>query len=509
MFFVSYVMAELRRRRGRTILTALGLAVGVGLVVTVNALSSGLDRAQRTVLEPLTGVGTDMSVSRPIKITNNGTGAFGGLSQSERNRLRKQAGPGGGFDFRSLKPGQKFDNDAFAPTSQLSFSQARVGAIARFDGVSAAAGSLTLTDLHVYGTAPKVRLNRSSGTNPPSITQSGGGGGGGGGGGPVFRAFGNNKIHTDSRTVTGVDQTEPDLGAVTPSQITKGTYFTGGGGAHQAILSSAYANTNKLAVGSTVKLGGHTFHVVGLASSPLGGTASDAYVELATLQKLAGYRGQVNSVQVRAASTGDVSRVAKEIRTGFSGAQVTTAQDLADRVGGSLTDAKNLSSKLGTALEIVGLGAAVLIACLLTLASVAKRVREIGTLKAVGWSQWQVVRQISGESLLQGVLGGVIGAAIGIAGAAAVNAVGWTLKATVPGSTPSAGRGPFGGGGPFGIGQAQVTSGSTLVKITTSADLSLVLAAIGLAVLGGLVAGAVGGMRAARLSPATALRTVE
>jgi putative ABC transport system permease protein len=59
------MLAELRRRSGRTILTALGLAVGVGLVVTVTALSNGLDHAQQKVLEPLTGVGTDMSVSDP------------------------------------------------------------------------------------------------------------------------------------------------------------------------------------------------------------------------------------------------------------------------------------------------------------------------------------------------------------------------------------------------------------------------------------------------------------
>lgn len=493
MFFLSYALAELRRRRGRTILTALGLAVGVGLVVTVNALSTGLDHAQRTVLAPLTGVGTDMSVSRPIKITRNGSGTFGALSKSERNRLRRQVGPGAGLDFRKLKPGHKFSTDTFAATSQLSFPDAEVRRIAGFAGVSAVAGSLTLTDTHVYGTAPKVKLSRSQGFGQP------------GGGG--FRAFGGNKVHFQSRTVTGIDQTQPGLASVTPSQITKGTYFTASG-SYQAILSSAYAATNKLAVGSTVSLGGHDFHVIGIAASPLGGTASDAYVKLTTLEKLASYTGQINTIQVRAASTGAVSRVAQEIRTGFSGSQVTTAQDLASRVGGSLTDARNLSSKLGTALEIVGLGAAVMIACLLTLASVAKRVREIGTLKAVGWSQWQVVRQISGEALLQGLLGGLAGAVIGICGAAAVNAIGWTLKATVAGAA-SAPRGAFGGGGPFGLGQAQVTSGSTLVKITTAADLNLVLAAIGLAVLGGLVAGAVGGSRAARLSPAAALRTVE
>ena len=137
-------------------------------------------------------------------------------------------------------------------------------------------------------------------------------------------------------------------------------------------------------------------------------------------------------MQVRATDTGAVDSVAASIKTTFKGSSVTTASDLANRVGGSLSDARSLSSKLGTALEILGLVAAVLIACLLTLASVSKRVREIGTLKALGWTQWTVVRQISGESVLQGALGGVIGALVGLAGAAAVNAYGWTLKELSP-----------------------------------------------------------------------------
>ena len=77
MFYLSYIASELRRRKGRTILTALGLAVGVGLVVAVSAMSSGLDKAQDKVLEPLTGVGTDISVDRPVK---NAKGGFQNLS---------------------------------------------------------------------------------------------------------------------------------------------------------------------------------------------------------------------------------------------------------------------------------------------------------------------------------------------------------------------------------------------------------------------------------------------
>ena len=93
MFFLSYMLSELRRRRARTLLTALGLAVGVALVVAVSALSSGLDRAQATVLEPLTGVGTDISVTRPIKLEANGRGVFGQLSPKQQRRLRRQARP--------------------------------------------------------------------------------------------------------------------------------------------------------------------------------------------------------------------------------------------------------------------------------------------------------------------------------------------------------------------------------------------------------------------------------
>ena len=56
-------------------------------------------------------------------------------------------------------------------------------------------------------------------------------------------------------------------------------------------------------------------------------------------------------------------------------------------MAGSLADAKDLAGKLGAALTIVGLLAAFLIAGLLTLSSVTKRTRELGTLKAIGWPQ--------------------------------------------------------------------------------------------------------------------------
>ena len=151
------------------------------------------------------------------------------------------------------------------------------------------------------------------------------------------------------------------------------------------MLNVSYAKRNGISVGDTIKLKGKKFTVVGLAQSPLGGQASDAYVKLGQLQALSDRKGRVNTVQVRAKSTSDVAAVEKRITATLSGASVTTASDLADRVGGSLADAKDLSGKLGTALTVVGLAAAFLIASLLTLSSVTKRIRELGTLKAIGW----------------------------------------------------------------------------------------------------------------------------
>jgi ABC-type antimicrobial peptide transport system permease subunit len=475
MFSLTYMLSELRRRRGRTVLTALGLALGVGLVVTVNALSNGLDRAQAAVLRPLTGVGTDLSVTRPISVSSNGQG-FPQLSANERKQLEQENG-GARVGLRNVgKPGEKFSRDEFVSAAQLSFPESEVEKIARLDGVQDAAGSLTLSSIHVEGTVPE---------QPPQ-------------GGP--QTVGPpESIDLRSITVTGVDETKPALAPVTPGQLTRGRWLKSGS-AREAILNVAYARRQGLGLGDTITLGGQKFRVVGLVQTPLGGQSSDVYVKLGQLQKLSDRVGRVNSVQVRAVSSDVVSSVAAAIETSIDGAEATTAEDLAARVSGSLVDAKNLASRLGGVLAIVGLLAAFLIASLLTLASVTKRVRELGTLKAIGWPQRRVVGQVAGESLLQGLLGGVLGIAVGLGGAALVDAFAPDLKATVA-QTAARTFGPFG--------QGAVNSGSTTVDLSAPVSAGLIALAVALALVGGLVAGAVGGLRAARLRPADALRHID
>jgi ABC-type antimicrobial peptide transport system permease subunit len=483
VFYVTYMLAELRRRSGRTVLTALGLAVGVGLVVTVNALSTGLDRAQAAVLEPLTGLGTDMSVSRPIDFSGPDSGGFPNLSRRERDQLRAENG-GGRFGLRDLgEPGSSFSRDTFVSTAQLSFPASEVVTIRALEGVDSAVGGLTLNSIHIEGTVPEQAPGRGGFQGP--------------GAGPP------EDIDVSSLSVAGVDARSRELGAITPGQVTTGRYF-GSDGAREAILNESYASRENLGLGDAIELGGKTFSVVGIAETPLGGQSSDAYLRLSQLQELADRAGRVNTVYVRAESSDDVGAVAESIEKTVEGASVTTAEDLAERVSGTLVDAKNLAGTLGTALAIVGLLSAFLIASLLTLSSVTKRTRELGTLKALGWSQRLVVRQVTGESLVQGLLGGALGVVLGIGGALLLDALAPTLEATVAAGAPEGGprfAGPFG--------QGAIDASSTDVALDAPVSVALILGAVGLALLGGLVAGAVGSLRAARLRPADALRHID
>jgi ABC-type lipoprotein release transport system permease subunit len=96
------------------------------------------------------------------------------------------------------------------------------------------------------------------------------------------------------------------------------------------------------------------------------------------------------------------------------------------------------------------------------------------------------------------VLGGILGVVLGVSAALLVGVFAPTLTAS---STTAAGS-------LFGVEQAARTT-SDAVSLTAPVGVTIVIAGFALAVLGGLIAGAAGALRAARLRPADALRTVE
>jgi ABC-type antimicrobial peptide transport system permease subunit len=304
-------------------------------------------------------------------------------------------------------------------------------------------------------------------------------------------------ITTSAYTIGGVDPTSPNMGVVTTAQLTKGTFLSPAGG-KEVLVATSYAAKHSLKVGSKLDLNGTSFTVVGLVSPPLGGQSADVYLPLKQLQTLASEKNLANVVLVHAKSSSDVAKVKQEIQAALPRAQVASSKDVADTISGSLVDASNLSHDLGLALSIVAAVAAFLLAALLAFSSVGKRVRELGTLKALGWTQRMVVRQIAGESLATGILGGIFGIGLGVLVAVLVDAFGPSLTASSSTGTDLT-----------NLGVSTVRTATHSVSLTAPVGVTVLAIGFGLALLGGLIAGTAGALRAARLRPADALRQVE
>jgi ABC-type antimicrobial peptide transport system permease subunit len=502
MFF-TYLGRELRRRFRQSAFAALGLAVGIGLVITVTAASSGVRDAQSTVLHSLYGVGTDITVTKTPSANSGGPFGF-------RVGNRRPS------SFQRPKAGTKFTRSTLAPRGLGTLTTADVSSVAGLHGVAAAGGALALTDLSVSGTIP-----------------SGSGGGGFGGGGGGFGGASNFKV--SSFTVDGTDLSAGEVGPLSSAKVVSGRTFTrADANADNAVVDSGYARQNKLSTGSAISVGGTKFKVIGIISQPQGASPPDVYIPLARAQALASMKNDVNTIYVSADSAADIGSVSSEISSAIPKATVTNSSTLASDVTGSITSAASLADNLGRWLAVAVLAAAFLLASLLMMTAVSHRVREFGTLKALGWRSRRIVGQVMGEALAIGIVGGIIGVALGFAGARLVSALAPPLTASTGVATGSAtpggarafgppgggfggsGGAPGGGGGAPGGGgggffrQLFGGGGSSLtVHLTAPVTITAILLAVALAIAGGLIAGGFGSWRAARLRPAAALARVQ
>ena len=477
MFF-TYLRRELRRRRRQAIVIALGLALGVGLVITVAAASAGVQDAQATVLHSLYGVGTDLTVNQPPAQGQSAATAFGFRQDIQQVRQGQ------------IATGTKINLNNLANSEYGTLSGSSVGTIARQHDVTGAAGALALTDATVTGTVPS--LSSGGGSFASSFT-------------------------TSSFTVAGVNPAQNGLGPFSSATLASGRILTAAD-AHSddAVLDAGYAAQNKLTTGDKVNVGGTSFTVVGLVRVPAGGSPTDVYIPLARAQAIGktgstALTGKVNAVYVTAASAADIPVVQNEIAAALPGATIADQDNLANEVTGSLTSTANLADDLGTWLSAVVLVAAFTVASLLTMAAVTRRVREFGTLKALGWRSSRIVGQVLGESITIGIAGGAAGIALGYAGAALIDHLAPKLSATIgsPASSASVGGGSLGGKASGALKALGSTTHTVSVALTAPVTVNVILLAVGLAVAGGLIAGCFGGWRAARLRPAAALARIE
>ncbi|MGW5650311.1 ABC transporter permease [Streptomyces humi] len=486
--FGIYLKRELGRRKKAALVIALGLALGIALVITVSSVSAGMSKAQDKVLQSLYGLGTDMTVTKAQSAPTSGS----------------SGGPSFKFGAKSSSS-TKQSSDRVMTQGGQALKSTLVTKVAGQKGVESAVGALSLNVTKVDGSFTQGKAKSTTGSSSNSGGQGQPGGGSSGGGQPQVQGGGAN-FNVNSYSVVGVDVAHQGLGPLASMKITSGKTFTSSQtGTKVAVVSKSYAKEKKYKVGSTFKISGTKFTVIGIATPDSSESTTDLFIPLKLAQTLGDAKNEVTTIYVKATDSKQISTVKKEIQSNISGTTVTTSADLASTVSGSLSTASSLATSVGKWLSIAVLAAAFLVAALLTSSAVSRRVREFGTLKALGWPSRKVTRQVVGESIVNGLMGGALGIALGVGAAYAVTAISPKLTAQM-GST---GGGGGMGGGPGGGGPGQQSTQNTLeIALTAPVSLTTIALAVGLAVTGGLIAGAMGGWRASRMRPADALRSV-
>jgi putative ABC transport system permease protein len=266
---------------------------------------------------------------------------------------------------------------------------------------------------------------------------------------------------------TGIDPTETETNAVLPSNVVEGRYLTPEDG-KVALVDREYAQLNNLTIGSSVRYMKGLYEVVGLVNVDAANILkSHIYVNLPVGQKglPEDNTGLVNVALISVSDPRKVDAISEELENRWIGATPIAASDLAASTSDVITIGEGTAWNISIALAVV----AVLFTVRSQLAAVSERTREIGILKAIGWSKSDVVNQIFIESALQGIIGGLVGCAVGYG-------VAWYFLSAM-------GR-------------------------SLAVDPFVVAAGFAVALISGLAAGLYPSWRAARLTPADALRTV-
>ena len=254
-------------------------------------------------------------------------------------------------------------------------------------------------------------------------------------------------------------------------QILKGHPFHDG--RPEVMMGDLLAQDLKKKPGDTLEIQGTVFTVTGIYHAASALQANAVVMPLDQLQQLSSLQGKVSTIDVRlrAAPPGEsperyLKRAQAEIEAALPGLRAIPAEE---RASGNQFVKLAQASAWGTSALAMFIG--ILGIANTMVMSVFERTREIGTLRAMGWKRGQILALIEFEAAVLGLGGGILGIALG-----------W-LALTVLADLPQ-----------------------TASLVSASVRLPLLAEALAIAVLAGLMAGAVPAWRAGQLSPVDALR---
>lgn len=310
-------LKNLLRRKIRTLLTVLGIAIGVAAIIGLGALSNGLDAGYGSMLQ---GSKADLVVSQP---------------------------------------------DAF----DLSYST-----------VDEAIGEELINAPEVAEVSGMVQGFISAENNP------------------YFFVFG----HTPGSFA--IDRYHVVEGAGLDQRLAQPAR------GQPVLLGSAAAEVMNKKVGDSLRMGSSVYRILGIYETGDAFEDSGAVLELKDAQELLGRPRTVGLFYIRLKDPSLGDRFLARAERLWPDLQISGTQELADQQSMSAMMSGVVWAIGGLAIIIGGIGM-----MNSQLMSVMERTREIGVLRAVGWSKPRVLWMVLAESVSVSLLGGLIGVSAGYA----------------------------------------------------------------------------------------------
>ncbi len=199
---------------------------------------------------------------------------------------------------------------------------------------------------------------------------------------------------------------EPDAYITGRYRIVEGRMLRGG---REIILGRQASRVTGLGVGDTLSLFGEPFPIVGIFETGVPLQDGAAVMPLTEAQRMMRRPDQVSLYFVRLRDRDQADQVITDIQARFPQVLASRAADFFENTQ-DIEVLRGLVWGLGIIALLVG-GVVMLNTMVM---SVYERTREIGTLRALGWSRWAVLRKIAGEALALSIGGGLVGLPLGL-----------------------------------------------------------------------------------------------
>lgn len=176
------------------------------------------------------------------------------------------------------------------------------------------------------------------------------------------------------------------------------------------VLGAEIANDYKKTVGSSFKIDGEKFTVVGIAKTGLKKTDNMALITYWDAEELAGLdKDIVTMAFVEADNPSDISKITNLIKARLPRIRVISTEEFAEVFSELLN---NVGAFLWAISGIAAIVAAVNIINTM-LMSIMEREKEFGVMRAIGWTAGDVIKLVMVESIIIGVVGGIFGVVLG------------------------------------------------------------------------------------------------